>query len=130
VEWMIKMTLGERLKKARIRTGLNQKEAAEKVNSTEKTISNYERNYRTPDPETLRKLSEVYDVSTDYLLGRKPYTPSKLDETVNEALEELRNEETLLFMKNDEDIDEETARLIKQALINGIKYVDAMKKKE
>ncbi|WP_338152968.1 helix-turn-helix transcriptional regulator [Bacillus haynesii] len=118
------------MKKARIRTGLNQKEAAEKVNSTEKTISNYERNYRTPDPETLRKLSEVYDVSTDYLLGRKPHTPSKLDETVNEALEELRNEETLLFMKNDEDIDEETARLIKQALINGIKYVDAMKKKE
>lgn len=28
------------------------------------------------------------------------------------------------------DIDEETAQLIKQALINGIKYVDAMKKKK
>ncbi|ATH95565.1 XRE family transcriptional regulator [Bacillus glycinifermentans] len=124
------MTLGERLKKARKKAGYSQKEAAIKVNSTEKTISNYERDYRNPDPETLRKLSELYDVSTDYLLGRKPHTPSKLDETVNEALEELMNEETLLFMKNDEEIDEETARLIKQALINGIKYVDAMKKKK
>ncbi|CAI6325604.1 MULTISPECIES: hypothetical protein [Bacillus subtilis group] len=54
---------------------------------------------------------------------------SKLDETLNEAIEELKNEETLLFMK-DGDIDEETARLIKQALINGMKFVDAMKKKE
>lgn len=52
-----------------------------------------------------------------------------MDQTVNEAIEQLKNEETLLFMKDD-DIDEETAKLIKQALINGIKYVDAMKKKE
>ncbi|KJD57387.1 XRE family transcriptional regulator [Bacillus amyloliquefaciens] len=123
------MTLGERLKQARKKAGLSQKEVAQAVNSTEKTISNYERNYRDPDTVTLSKLSDLYDVSTDYLLGRKPKNMSKLDETLNEAIEELKNEETLLFMK-DEDIDEETARLIKQALINGMKYVDAMKKKE
>ncbi|MDA1478048.1 helix-turn-helix domain-containing protein [Bacillus changyiensis] len=124
------MTLGERLKNARKKLGLSQKQVAEKVNSTEKTISNYERNYRDPDTETLIKLSDLYNVTTDYLLGRTPKKASKLDETVNEAIEELKNEDTLLFMKNNEEIDEETARLIKQALINGIKYVDAMKKKE
>ncbi|MEC3637304.1 MULTISPECIES: helix-turn-helix domain-containing protein [Bacillus mojavensis subgroup] len=123
------MTLGERLKQARKKAGLSQKEVAQAVNSTEKTISNYERDYRDPDTVTLSKLSDLYDVSTDYLLGRKPKNMSKLDETLNEAIEELKNEETLLLMK-DEDIDEETARLIKQALINGMKYVDAMKKKE
>lgn len=123
------MTLGDRLKQARKKAGLSQKEVAQAVNSTEKTISNYERDYRDPDTVTLSKLSDLYDVSTDYLLGRKPKNMSKLDETLNEAIEELKNEETLLLMK-DEDIDEETARLIKQALINGMKYVDAMKKKE
>ncbi|QNH41808.1 helix-turn-helix transcriptional regulator [Bacillus sp. PAMC26543] len=96
---------------------------------TRNNFSNYERDYRDPDTITLSKLSNLYDVSTDYLLGRKRKNMSKLDETLNEAIEELKNEETLLFMK-DEDIDEETARLIKQALINGMKYVDAMKKKE
>ncbi len=130
VEWMIKMSLGKRLKEARERCGLSQKQAAQKLNITNKALSTYERDFRDPDTGTLKRLAELYNVSTDYLLDRKPNKTSKLDETVNEALEELKNEETLLFMKNDEEIDEETARLIKQALINGIKYVDAMKKKE
>ncbi|MDE1384358.1 helix-turn-helix transcriptional regulator [Bacillus paralicheniformis] len=125
------MSLGKRLKEAREKCGLSQKEAAEKLNITNKVLSTYERDYRDPDTETLKKLSDLYDVSTDFLLGRdqKKKPLSKLDETVNEAIEQLKNEETLLFMK-DEEIDEETAHLIKQALINGIKYVDAMKKKE
>nr|WP_026080776.1 helix-turn-helix transcriptional regulator [Bacillus licheniformis] len=124
------MSLGKRLKEARERCGLSQKQAAQKLNITNKALSTYERDFRDPDTGTLKRLAELYNVSTDYLLDRKPNKTSKLDETVNEALEELKNEETLLFMKNDEEIDEETARLIKQALINGIKYVDAMKKKE
>ncbi|HWO74304.1 helix-turn-helix domain-containing protein [Bacillus licheniformis] len=124
------MSLGKRLKEARERCGLSQKQAAQKLNITNKALSTYERDFRDPDTGTLKRLAELYNVSTDYLLDRKPNKTSKLDKTVNEALEELKNEETLLFMKNDEEIDEETARLIKQALINGIKYVDAMKKKE
>ncbi|ATO09439.1 helix-turn-helix domain-containing protein [Bacillus sp. NEAU-CP5] len=126
------MTLGQRLKWARKKSGYsNQDVPAEKIGLTGKTLSNYERDYRSPDPETLKKLAELYDVSTDFLVGKeeKDKPKSKLDQTVNEAIEQLKNEETLLFMKDD-DIDEETAKLIKQALINGIKYVDAMKKKE
>ncbi|MEX5482416.1 helix-turn-helix domain-containing protein [Bacillus velezensis] len=126
------MTLGQRLKWARKKSGYsNQDVPAEKIGLTGKTLSNYERDYRSPDPETLKKLADLYDVSTDFLVGReeKDRPKSKLDQTVNEAIEQLKNEETLLFMKDD-DIDEETAKLIKQALINGIKYVDAMKKKE
>ena len=125
------MTLGQRLKWARKKSGYsNQDVPAEKIGLTGKTLSNYERDYRSPDPETLKKLAELYDVSTDFLVGKeeKDKPKSKLDQTVNEAIEQLKNEETLLFMKDD-DIDEETAKLIKQALINGIKYVDAMKKK-
>ncbi|OCB95939.1 helix-turn-helix transcriptional regulator [Bacillus siamensis] len=126
------MTLGQRLKWARKKSGYsNQDVPAGKIGLTGKTLSNYERDYRSPDPETLKKLADLYDVSTDFLVGReeKDKPKSKLDQTVNEAIEQLKNEETLLFMKDD-DIDEETAKLIKQALINGIKYVDAMKKKE
>ncbi|MBA5715609.1 helix-turn-helix domain-containing protein [Bacillus subtilis] len=124
------MTLGQRLKEARLKAGYkSQTEAAKKLGITSQVLSNYEGGRRDPDTQTLKALAELYDVSADYLLGTEKKKPSKLDESINEAIEELKKEETLLLMRN-ADIDEETAQLIKQALINGIKYVDAMKKKK
>lgn len=99
------MTLGQRLKWARKKSGYsNQDVTAEKIGLTGQTLSNYERDYRSPDPETLKKLADLYDVSTDFLVGReeKDRPKSKLDQTVNEAIEQLKNEETLLFMKDDD----------------------------
>ncbi|KIU11828.1 phage element (ICEBs1)transcriptional regulator (Xre family) [Bacillus subtilis] len=124
------MTLGQRLKEARLKAGYkSQTEAAKKLGITSQVLSNYEGGRRDPDTQTLKELAELYNVSADYLLGTEKKKPSKLDESINEAIEELKKEETLLLMRN-ADIDEETAQLIKQALINGIKYVDAMKKKK
>lgn len=65
------MTLGKKLKEAREKAGYTQKEAAQKINTTNNNLSNYERDYRDPDTETLRKLSELYNVSTDYLLSKE-----------------------------------------------------------
>ncbi|MCY9187193.1 helix-turn-helix transcriptional regulator [Bacillus sp. FSL R5-0560] len=124
------MTLGQRLKESRLKAGYkSQTEAAKQLGITSQVLSNYEGGRRDPDTQTLKALAELYNVSADYLLGTEKKKPSKLDESINEAIEELKKEETLLLMRN-ADIDEETAQLIKQALINGIKYVDAMKKKK
>ncbi|MEK5132968.1 helix-turn-helix transcriptional regulator [Bacillus sp. FSL W8-0645] len=126
------MTLGKKLKEAREKAGYTQKEAAQKINTTNNNLSNYERDYRDPDTETLRKLSELYNVSTDYLLSKEEKKETKedtLSRTINKAIQELKDENTLLFMKEGE-IDEETALLIKKALKNGIKLVDDLKKKE
>ncbi|KAF1677632.1 transcriptional regulator [Bacillus sp. SKDU12] len=96
-------------------------------------MSNYERDYRDPDTDTLLKLSNLYNVSTDYLLGKdevsKKNETDLLNKTINEAIQELNDEDTLLFM-NDGEFDEETARLVKKALKNGIKFIDELKKKE
>lgn len=122
------MSLAERLKKARINAGFKtQKDAAQKLNIRQQVLSNYENGRNSPDTEMLRELADLYNVSTDYLLESKR-KPSKVEETINDALAELEKEDTLLLMKN-ADIDEETAKLIKQALINGIRYVDEMTKK-
>lgn len=64
------MSLGERLKKERERKGWSQLYVAEKLGITNTVLSNYERNYRDPDTSTLAKLADLYDVDTDYLLGR------------------------------------------------------------
>lgn len=65
------MTLGERLKLARENKKWSQEKAAEKVGITKSVLSNYERDYRDPDTKTLKRLSDIYEVSTDYLLGKE-----------------------------------------------------------
>lgn len=42
---------------------------AEKLGITNSVLSNYERDYRDPDTKMLTKIAELYEVSTDYLLG-------------------------------------------------------------
>ncbi len=63
------MSLGSRLKKERERRNWSQIFVAEKIGITNAVLSNYERNYRDPDTETLKKLALLYEVTTDYLLG-------------------------------------------------------------
>lgn len=64
------MELGERLTMLRKEKGLLQKDVADYLHLTVATISNYEKNVRMPSLETLVKLADLYDVSTDYLLQR------------------------------------------------------------
>jgi transcriptional regulator with XRE-family HTH domain len=62
--------LGERLAALRKEKGLSQAELAKLLNIGQSTIAMYERNRRTPDPATLKRLADFFDVSVDYLLGR------------------------------------------------------------
>lgn len=63
------MTFGQKLKQLREDRDLYQKDLAKLLDCSEKSISSYERNYRKPDMETLKKISNVFDVSIDSLLG-------------------------------------------------------------
>ena len=62
--------LGQRLRKLRVDFKLNQEELGKKIGVGKTTISQYESETRSPDTDTLQRLAEVFDVSTDYLLGR------------------------------------------------------------
>lgn len=62
--------LSQRLKSARNRLKLTQEVLANKVNTTKATISNYENGHSTPSNEMLVLLSDVLEISTDYLLGK------------------------------------------------------------
>lgn len=58
-----------RLRNLRERMGLSQTAAAKKMGIVRTTYSNYEAGNREPDVETIKKMSEFFEVSTDYLLG-------------------------------------------------------------
>lgn len=62
------MELGELLAKLRRENGYLQKEIAAYLNMTVAAVSNFEKGVHTPDPDTLVKLADFYDISADYLL--------------------------------------------------------------
>lgn len=62
------MSLGEKILKIRKQKGLSQEELGEKVNVTRQTISNWELNETSPNPEQLKLLSRELNVSIDELL--------------------------------------------------------------
>lgn len=73
--------IGERLKELRKSKGWTQVQVATKMGLTDSVISFYERQERAPSPEVLVKFSELYGVSTDYLLGVEKIDDQHLDVT-------------------------------------------------
>lgn len=59
----------ERLKKMRIEKNLTQTEIAKMIYISQPAYSKYEMGTASPNPETLKKLAEVLNVSVDYLIG-------------------------------------------------------------
>ena len=62
-------SFGAKLKNCRKDMSLSQKELGQRLGVAESTISLYESNKRFPDAETLHKISSLFNVSLDYLLG-------------------------------------------------------------
>lgn len=61
---------GNRIKQLRLQKGLKQEVLAKKLGITQQMVSLYEKNINEPDIETIKKLSEIFNCSIDYLLGR------------------------------------------------------------
>lgn len=59
----------ENLKKLRKINNISQADLARKMNVSLTTISNWETGYSKPDVEQLKKIAEIFNISTDSLLG-------------------------------------------------------------
>jgi transcriptional regulator with XRE-family HTH domain len=92
-----------RLKELRKEKKLSQEDLGEVMNISGRTVSYFEAGERSPSPEILNKLADVFNVSVDYLLGRT-------------SLRSNDAEQILLLVK---DLSEEAINEIK----DHIKYV-------
>lgn len=63
------MTLGERIKQARVDAGLTQQQLGDIVNVNKSTIAGYESGNREPDALKIIKIAKALNVTGDYLLG-------------------------------------------------------------
>ncbi|MFR4982473.1 MAG: helix-turn-helix domain-containing protein [Clostridium neonatale] len=95
------MLLQDRLKELRLENNLLQKDIAKKLNLTTSAYGYYEQGKRVPDSETIKILSDFYNVSSDYLLGISDtrtydvtmalHSDTEYDDLPDEAKKEINN---------------------------------------
>ena len=86
--------LSKRLKELREEKGYTQQEIASKIGLTKGAYGCYERGISVPDTQTLLELAEIFDVTTDYLLGRVD-NKKPLEDISEKQMEALKLSEKL-----------------------------------
>lgn len=93
------MTLGKRLKKARVAKDFSQADVADFLNISRQSISRWETDKAYPDIDNLVELSKYYEISIDELLiGTKNLQQeiNQKTEQINRSMEELDNKQKKL----------------------------------
>lgn len=99
------MEFSERLKKLRKDTGLTQVDVARKLGISQQAYASWERGVKKPTQDNLVKISQVLNVSVDYLVGN-----------LQEKSDDLDNIE-LLFRMNSKDLTDKEKAVFKKELI-------------
>jgi len=81
----------ERLKAARVKSGHTQESLAELLETDKRAISRWESGTFTPNTETLIRIAQILNVSSDYLLGLSddPTPHMRVDNLTDEEREVL-----------------------------------------
>lgn len=129
------MFFSQRIKVLRIEANLTQKELADKINSSASKIGMWEAGKRDPGTDDLIILCKIFNVSTDYLLGksdiRDPYENIK---RITESIED--DSELLAFweeLKEREDLQllfKQTRSLSPKDIKQIIKIIKAIEDEE
>lgn len=82
------MILADKIIELRKKAGMSQEELAEKLGVSRQSVSKWEMSQSTPDLNRILKMSEVFGVSTDYLLK------DKIDLTKPELIADTPTEES------------------------------------
>ncbi|MBR6567897.1 MAG: helix-turn-helix transcriptional regulator [Clostridia bacterium] len=61
--------VADKIRKLREQNGITQTELAQKLNITRSSVNAWEMGISAPSTQNIIELSEIFNVSTDYLLG-------------------------------------------------------------
>ncbi|HIQ90743.1 MAG TPA: helix-turn-helix transcriptional regulator [Candidatus Coprosoma intestinipullorum] len=111
LERRICMKFSDNLRLLRTKHRLSQKEIGDIVGVTSQAISKWENGIAEPDNDSLLKLSNYFNVSTDYLLGK--------NDVENQSIRYDDELEKVLFSKAKDLTDDEKKTIIN--VINAIK---------
>lgn len=117
-------TMGSRLKALRKKYNYTGEEVGNMLKVSKVAIYNWEKDIRSPNPDVIEKLANIYEVSTDYLITGKESTSTKdgyyRDPETVEYAEYLRTrpEAKLLFSASRDMSKEEM-----EEVVNYIEYL-------
>ena len=95
------MDIGGKIKKSRTEANLTQEQAAEALGVSRQTISNWENEKSYPDIISVLKMSDLYNVSLDYLLKGEQAMNSYveyLDESTNVVKSKTKQSKLILLL--------------------------------
>lgn len=116
-------TLGQKLRLLREKAEMTQKEMANLISVNRVSYTQYENDKRTPPPDTLKKLANIFNVSVDYLLdnSRSHHDGYYIDPEVAELAEELRtNPHGRILFDASRDLTKQDINIVLN-LIHGLK---------
>ena len=104
------MNIGDTIYKQRKALHMRQEDVANQLHVSKSTFSNYENNVHEPPLDTLVSIADLFNVSTDYLLGRTDLNCefSILNETIDgeitysnliQTINELDKDDLLYFVR-------------------------------
>ena len=120
---------------------LTQYQLAEKLGFSRGQIGNYEQGTREPDQETLLKISNFFDVSLDYLLGKTEYrkfNPEKLTDRdkkdiqndLKNIMDNFRNKKGDQKYYNGVELDDDGLELMEAAMNIALEQIKIKNKKK
>ena len=131
--------LAKRIVALREQNRWTQAELSKKVGLDNTKLSKIENGTRRISADELDKFAKVFDVSTDYLLGRKEkphyYDLTEKDERdiskdLEKMIADLSDGGALAFSKDTTEIDEETRELLIASLENSLRIAKIEAKKK
>lgn len=95
-------TMGSRLKALRKKYNYTGEEVGNMLKVSKVAIYNWEKDIRSPSPDVIEKLANIYEVSTDYLITGKESGSTKdsyyYDAEVAELTEQIKNDSELRIL--------------------------------
>ncbi|RMD04940.1 XRE family transcriptional regulator [Clostridium autoethanogenum] len=135
------MKFGNILSDLRNKAHITQKDLANILGVSRGTIGMYEIGQRDPDTETLKKISDYFNVSVDYLLGRTDKKesepeidiPQEYSDKYKVTKKDIKQHDEVLehaqaFMMDDKVGEEDKEKLV--AVINKLYWDSKAKNKE
>jgi transcriptional regulator with XRE-family HTH domain len=98
------MILADKIIKLRKKFGWSQEELAEKMNVSRQSISKWESARSIPDLNKILMLSEIFGVSTDYLVKDDIEEDEEINEDVDTDVKRVTLEEALLYVQNKTEV--------------------------
>ena len=92
--------LKDRLKEARLNAKLTQKQIADMLQISQPYYAKWEKGERNPKPDSIKKLANILNVTSDYLQGRDDGLEDVIEVLKRKTLSEDEKQEIIALLTN------------------------------